>query len=115
MQMDAETIRHGFAGSAVQLVFAFLLGVQLILETGWLPDAFHAPLYPFWLPSYLAFAVASSVRATVLPWLGSGLPFGVVIVLCTYVEAVLLAGLFRVLWNVYRTYGQGRGEPGASS
>ena len=102
------------AGKAVRLVFAFIFGFWVILETGWLPEVLYAPLYPFWLPSYLAIALASGVRNNFFPWLGSGLLFYVAILLFIYLEAVILANLYRVLWHVYRTYQRGREKQATS-
>lgn len=102
------------AGKAVRLVFTFIFGFWAILETGWLPEVLYAPLYPFWLPSYLAIALASSVRNNLFPLLGSGFLFYVAIFLFIYLEAVVLANLYRVLRHVYRTYQRGREKQAAS-
>ena len=108
MNGDGMTTYSLFAGKAVRVVFLFILGFWVVLETDWLPDVLYAPLYPFWLPSYLAIALASGVRNTVFPWLESGLLFYIAIILFIYLEAVILANLYRVLRHVYRTYQRGR-------
>ena len=108
MGSDGKTIYRILAGKTVQLVFAFIFGFFILIDTSWLPEPLYAPLYPFWLPSYLAIAVATGVRNTVFPWLESGVLFDVAILLLIYVEAVLLAGLFRFLRNIYQTYQRGR-------
>lgn len=112
MRATNRTICRVLAGRTVQVAFAFLFGVWLLLAGGWFPDALYQPLSLLWLPSYLAFVVASSLRNTALSWLGSGLHFRVVVMFLTYVEAVLLAGLVRSLRTLYR---QTRERRGASS
>lgn len=101
-----------FAGRTVLATFAVLFGLWLLLATGWIPDELYGPLYVFWLPSYLAFAGASGLRNTVFSWLGSDLLFRTVVFLFTYIEAVIVAGLVRILRTLYR---QKRGKQGASS
>ena len=108
MENDSKTIRRIFAGKAVQLVFAFIFGFFILIDMSWLPEPLYAPLYPFWILSYLAIAIATGVRNTVFPWLESGVLFDVAILLFIYVEAVLVAGLFRLLRNIYQTYQRGR-------
>lgn len=113
MNSASDTVRRVLAGRPVQLAFAFVLGFWLVLETGWLPDPWYAPLYPFWLPAYLAIALASGVRNTVFSWLGSGVLFHGAIVSVIYLEAVVVAGLYRILRRVHRTYQRGREEQAA--
>ena len=114
MTEDGMTSYSILAGEAVKLVFAFILGFWVLLETGWLPDLLYAPLYPFWLPAYLAIALASGVRNNVFPWLESGPLFHVAIILFIYLEAVILANLYRILRHVYRTYQRGREKQATS-
>lgn len=108
MVYSSRAVYRMFAGKSVQFIFAFIVVVWLILELGWLPEWLYAPLYPFWFPTYLAFAIGSGVRNTVLPWLGSGFLFDIAVLLSIYVESVLLAGLFRSLRSIYQTYQRGR-------
>lgn len=108
MESDSETIHRMFVGKTVQLLFAFIFGFFILIDMSWLPEPLYAPLYPFWFPSYLAIAVATGVRNTFFPWMGSGVLIYVAILVLIYVEAVLLAGLFRFLRNIYQTYQRGR-------
>ncbi|MFC6826666.1 hypothetical protein [Halopelagius fulvigenes] len=113
MQRESNPIRNAFAGRTVALLFAFVLGFWLLLESNLLLEALYAPLYPFWLPSYLAVAFASGLRNVFLPRLGSGLLFDATVVAFLYLEAVLLAGAVRLLRRTYRTYRRGRANGSA--
>lgn len=102
MQRESNPLSSAFAGRTVAFLFAFVLGFWLLSESDLLLEALYAPLYPFWLPSYLAVAFASGLRNVYLPHLGSGLLFDATVVAFLYLEAVLLAGAVRVLRRTYR-------------
>lgn len=108
MNRPRNSLRGAFAGRTVGLLFAFFLGFWLLFEANALPEVLYAPLYPFWLPSYLGIAFASGLRNVYLPSLGSGLLFRTTITAFLYLEAVIVAAVVRILGRAYRTYRRGR-------
>lgn len=114
MALDTEDIRNIFLGRAVVFALGFIAVfwglLTLLLEWGVIPEQLYGAFYPFWLPVYLAILFASGMRNIYFPWLGNGILFNTVIVAFLYLEAVLLAAVYRVLRQFYRRYKQNRKE-----
>jgi ABC-type nitrate/sulfonate/bicarbonate transport system permease component len=115
MTFKRSDIRRVVVGKAVGAVFAFLLGVWMLWEVvdsfGGLSDPLVGILSPVWAPVYLAILYASGLRNNYFLWLENGILFYLLIALLLYLEAVLLAGIYRTLQAGYRSYRQGkRGE-----
>ena len=111
--MAQATLQRTLADRTVLLAFAFLAVFWIPVDAGWLFEPLYAVLYPFWLPGYLSVLFASGLRNVYLPWLGSGVLFEAVGYAFLYLEAVLLAGVYRALRGVYRTYQRGKAETAA--
>jgi hypothetical protein len=107
MSRRSDSLGRAFTDRSVALLLAFFVGFWAFLEWNLFPGVLYAPLYPFWLPSYLGVAFASGLRNVYLPALGNGLLFDAAVLAFLYLEALLLAGLFRVVRRIYRTYRRG--------
>lgn len=109
MTIKTSDLRRMFGSKSVGVVFAFLLVVWMLTKVGLLSigDPFIGILLPAWAPVYVAILIASGLRNVHLPVLGSGILFQLVIVVFLYLEAVLFAGIYRVIRAAYRSYKDG--------
>jgi len=82
-------LRRWFAGRSVAAVLAVLVAGSVLLGG-------------VFVPAYLAILFASGLRNVYLPWLGNGVAFHAVAVGGLYLQAVLLAGLYRAARHVCR-------------
>lgn len=89
MTATSSIPRRWLADRSVLVTLAVLLAGSLLVGA-------------IFLPAYLAIALASGIRNLYVPWLGNGAAFYAVAFVGLYVQAVVLAGLFRAGRHVYR-------------
>lgn len=110
MTITTSQLRRMFGSKSVGVVFAFLIVVWMLTKVGLLSigDPLIGILLPAWAPVYVALLYASGLRNVYLPVLGSGILFQLVIAVLLYLEAVLFAGIYRVIRAAYRSYRGGK-------
>lgn len=89
MSLQDSAIRRWTAGREVALAFALLTVASLLGGA-------------MFVPAYLAILAASGVRNVLLPSLGDGVLFWGVAAAALYVQAVVVAALYRGGRAVYR-------------
>lgn len=104
MNSQRDSVYEILFGPVVKVLFASLIITWFVFEAQLVPKQAYVLLIPVWVPTFIAFSIADSIRTVTSPLLSGGLLFDIVVFLVLYVEAVCIAGVSTYCFSIYQRY-----------